>query len=118
MKFEQVMPALREGKRMRRKGWDKGIFTLAAKSYFGEINLAIYVSDILEDDWEILEEPKKKVKYYPVLFHDKFNGYYISDLKFKSLELANRYRNSSSSVDYEVIRLVTEIPELIEERDE
>ena len=63
MKFEEILPALREGKKVKKRGW-KGDFIF--KSPFREeivfddwkgCNLSW--EDFLADDWEIIKEPKK-----------------------------------------------------------
>ena len=66
MKFEEVLPALREGKKIRRKSWKR-------KECFFVIKNGSLVDDhgysaffylgywIMEEDWEIVKE-KKKVK--------------------------------------------------------
>ena len=53
MKFEEVLPALREGKKVGRKKWDKSYYV----NNYGEA----YVDweDLLATDWEIVKEPKK-----------------------------------------------------------
>ncbi len=115
-KFEEVLPALREGKKIRvidssiEKDWvyfDKNI----KKGY-----QQIYMDQILSDSWELCEEPKQKVPYYPVLY--KFNNKikisdedecYQNDLHF--------YRERKNE-QFQFIRLITEIPELIDWRNE
>ena len=73
MKFEEVIPALREGKKIRRK--DLGRIEYYQYIYVnysgnlapGGINFAGYplkMSDFEADDWEIVKEPKKvKLRY-------------------------------------------------------
>jgi hypothetical protein len=60
MKFEEVLPALREGKRVRRKAWE-------AKDYVS-ITSAFEISDgaLLKDDWEIVKEKVKKTVWVNV----------------------------------------------------
>lgn len=121
MKFEEVLPALREGKQVRRKN---GYYTYYLNKY-SEDNYSfrdtvynadrdIEANDIIADDWEIIEEPKTKVKYYPILIKQPSdNKVLISNSKFKDLEEAKL-----NAMGVEIIRIVTEIPELIEERDD
>jgi hypothetical protein len=53
MKFEEVLPALREGKKVRRKSWDTNTFITNP-------NLGnIATTSLMADDWEVCEEPKK-----------------------------------------------------------
>lgn len=64
MKFEEVLPALREGKKIRIKGWKeiqyiykpKNENDLRAEDYKA-VNLSW--KDFFSDDWEIVEELKK-----------------------------------------------------------
>lgn len=53
MKFEEVLPALRKGKKVGRKKWDKSYYV----NNYGEA----YVDweDLLATDWEIVKETKK-----------------------------------------------------------
>ena len=52
MKFEEVLPALREGKKVRRTSWVSTTHIKAKGDYF------LDVSGCLADDWEIVDEPK------------------------------------------------------------
>lgn len=71
MKFEEILPALREGKKIRRKVCPSdycmclkdGVlkaFISPSDGFVGDIN-AIGIYDLLVDDWEVVKE-KKKVK--------------------------------------------------------
>ncbi len=64
MKFEEVLPALREGKRVKRKSWDTGAFITSASSG----NIA--AKSLMADDWEVYEEPKKPRLLAPALFRE------------------------------------------------
>lgn len=127
MKFEEMLPAVREGKKIRRKNWYKNSFLVKGMSGGFEAlfrdNGQMYTEyiSIFAEDWEIfeepVEEPKQKVKYYPCLVKNK--GYFdFSGNKFKNNEDGIKYYKDSYSENYEFIRIITEIPELIEERDE
>lgn len=65
MKFEKVLPALLDGKKIRRKSWVKGRY-IAVKNeeMINSIGsrVAISVEGFKADDWEIFKE-KKKVKF-------------------------------------------------------
>jgi len=133
MKFEEILPALRGGKKIKRLIWEKdylyrdGDYLCSACNNGKEIDF--YSSAIFEvDDWEIIEEPKQKVKYYPVLVKwDDEPRLFIDaqeSSRFKSTKEAHNYykdlecnKVGSASVLL-FIRLITEIPELIEEREE
>ena len=64
MKFEEVLPALREGKKIRRKCMSDKYYRIDNNHIYDNIG-QLYTfgveADILQDDWEIVEE-KKKVK--------------------------------------------------------
>lgn len=122
-KFEEVLPALREGKKIRRKCF--------AENYFLDKNDCIIdifetFEELLEhDDWEIVEEPKQKVKYYPALVthEDCLHYELIYNMTFKDEKDAIKYftydsRTSDVYDPYKFIRLITEIPELIKEHEE
>lgn len=64
MKFEEVLPALRDGKKIRRKAYPldyyiclEGNVVKAFNRLTGEIKLMS--GDLKADDWEIVKEPKK-----------------------------------------------------------
>lgn len=59
MKFEEVLPALREGKKIRRKEWQKTHYYIGSR--FCDVGYELSLTDLLADDWEIVKE-KKKVK--------------------------------------------------------
>lgn len=65
MKFEEVLPALREGKKIKRKYWGENYIKRDFRFLVGQIigqDSVIYALTILEleaDDWEIIKEPKK-----------------------------------------------------------
>lgn len=116
-KFKEVLPALREGKIIKRKNGE--LISLSNEGY----NLLLQ-KDIHAEDWEIYEEPKQKVPYYPVLVKIRFGEvipYY--EKKFKNLEEAKQlereqYMTNPPKSICTVIRLITETPELIDWRDE
>ncbi len=53
MKFEEVFPALREGKKIRRKSWEKDIVYDNTTTALCFLNIPVLLS---ADDWEIYEE--------------------------------------------------------------
>lgn len=59
MKFEEILPLMREGKKVRRKNW-------AVDSFVDpfELRNELTLSSILAEDWELYEEP------LPELFTD------------------------------------------------
>lgn len=74
MKFEGVLPALREGKKIRRKSWAAGRYLRIVKD---DLEYGTYLTDEREladtfsigldlighDDWEIVPEPRKIVRW-------------------------------------------------------
>ena len=67
MKFEEIIPALRAGKKVKQKHW-KDVYLHINSSGLCELSgrnadhtlLYCKISSLLEnDDWEIIEEPKK-----------------------------------------------------------
>lgn len=64
MKFEEVLPALREGKEIRRKCMPDKYYHIDNNHIYDNIG-QLYTfgveADILQEDWEIVKE-KKKVK--------------------------------------------------------
>jgi hypothetical protein len=63
VKFEEVLPALRAGKKVIRptKGW---ITPLEIKDF-----ISISTEALLENDWEIVEEPKPPKLLAPALYY-------------------------------------------------
>ena len=65
MKFEEVLPALREGKKVRRKSWGRvhSFIIIKDDSLVDDYhcNVGIYAYDLKADDWEVVKN-KKKVK--------------------------------------------------------
>lgn len=69
MKFEEILPALKEGKKVKQKDWkdvylhinSSGLYELSGRNA-GHTSLYFEITSLLENDnWEIVEE-KKKVK--------------------------------------------------------
>lgn len=119
MKFEETFPALREGKKIKhrenfyfikKEGDRTYLFRNKECNYYSQFD----TDHLLSEDWEIVEEPNPKVKYYPALMRYKDVKYlYLSSKLFKNeKEAKDILRNDL------FIRLITEIPELIEEREE
>ena len=80
MKFEEVLPLLREGKKVRRKTWTEGRYITAS---YGLIAVAgdtwMYSEGILDDDWEIYKEPVTVADYaVPIIGYlwDGYQAYY------------------------------------------
>ena len=66
MKFEEVLPALREGKKIIRDCWGKDNYYFLNEDYCletkeGAVATFLTLPAIFSDDWEIFKE-KKKVK--------------------------------------------------------
>lgn len=62
MKFEEVLPALKEGKKIKRKCMPNRYYHIENNHIINEIG-DLYTfgveADILQDDWEIVKEEKK-----------------------------------------------------------
>jgi hypothetical protein len=54
MKLEEVLPAFRAGKKVRRRAWDEGEYL----TEFGSLPM----KSIVADDWEIVKEKVKKTR--------------------------------------------------------
>lgn len=68
MRFEEVLPALREGKKIRRKAYPPDYYIClednVLKVFISYLNrrsggITIMTRDLLTDDWEIVKEIKK-----------------------------------------------------------
>ena len=63
MKFEEIIPALREGKKIRRRGWVKNAYiSIGTDGSVCDQNNEIFpfvLNDFKSEFWEILREPKK-----------------------------------------------------------
>jgi hypothetical protein len=81
MKFEEVLPAFREGKKIRRDAWDEKDYVV--------INGGFELSDrsIMANDWEIVPEPKKPKLLAPCLCKSVGN-IWISNKIYESKEAA------------------------------
>jgi len=56
MKFEEALPILRNGGKIRRKAWDTGSYIYASKGWIYHKERAVFVlayCEILEPDWEV-----------------------------------------------------------------
>ena len=82
MKFEEVLPALREGKRIRRNYFDEEKY-IEVRRFDGficdnyDIDYTFCLDDLLADDWEIVKE-KKKVKLRD-LSQEQFKKWFKDD---------------------------------------
>lgn len=63
MKFEEVLPAFRDGKEVRRASWANKDFTLSFDDLDNSYPHSLYFNDIFADDWEIIEEPEPDWEY-------------------------------------------------------
>ena len=68
MKFEEILPALREGKKIRKRHWCKGSYIYIDFDFNGELvaqsgkSVEIILGrlcDLEKDEWEIIKETKK-----------------------------------------------------------
>lgn len=115
MKFEEVLPYYRDGEEIEYYNTHEDKWMMLPG--IGSCNGALQISFLMYGDFRIV---KKKIKYYPALVRDNvLEGDYLSYLG------KNKYKNESEALKdiergerYYFVRLITEIPELIEERDE
>jgi len=75
MKIEEVLQALREGKKVKRKGWSQEVSLESRRT-------SLSVSDLLADDWEV---EKSKVLVADYFFPVNHSSYYGPDGKFHKM---------------------------------
>lgn len=67
MYFEEALKELRKGKKIRNRNWCVGAWYRMSKieEIVDQFNNCGYLNwnDLLRDDWEIVEEPKKETKF-------------------------------------------------------
>ena len=82
MKFEEILPDLREGIKVRRKSWNKGNYIVVKEDNLiaDENNYAIpfCIDDFSADDWEIFFIEAKKVKLRD-LTEEQFNKWVLKN---------------------------------------
>ena len=101
MKFEEVLPALREGKKIRKVSWWEGhYFKLASDGIVDQEgkNFTFGKDDFTCDDWEIVEQ-KKKVKLRD-LTEEQYKKYengcterICTECAFREVECEIKYNN-------------------------
>lgn len=65
MRFEEILPALREGKKIRKASWRKGhYFELTPDGIIDQEGRGFVLSrcDLLCNDWEVVKVPTRKIK--------------------------------------------------------
>lgn len=125
MKLEEVLPGMRQGRNIRRKAWIED----AKYPVFRHLGFSIDLDevciididdktyplcekDFFADDWEFIT---KKVKKYPALiFVKNIMRVTTSDMCFRTIEDAQQALKGYA----DVIRLVTNVPDLIEYDEE
>lgn len=61
MRLEEVLPAFKQGKKIRRRAWRKGYFfailngVVTEYGEMGYVHPEWWTEDILADDWEVVE---------------------------------------------------------------
>jgi hypothetical protein len=92
MKFEEVLPALREGKKITRDGWGPSYYyklDLNSMKIVNSLDDVIKTENLIKfNDWEIVKEiVKEKIKYYPVMIKYSYSSgcYTVLPEKYKSL---------------------------------
>lgn len=66
MNKREAIQAMLDGKKVRRIFWPRGQFICFDEFYhtLNSKNIKVSINSWEFDDWEIYQEPKKKVKYY------------------------------------------------------
>lgn len=103
MKFEEILPYIREGRKFRKRHSDL--------IYDKDSSIALNLKYLLSDEYELVRE---KIKYYPALIEGPPKDFRISQGLFKN----DKEARDNLHVNIGFVRLITEIPELIEEREE
>lgn len=107
MKFEEVLPDLRKGIKVRRKSWNKGNYIVVKEDNLivDENNYAIpfCIDDFSADDWEIFFIIAKKVKLRD-LTEEQFNKWfskncYNPNVNCKRCPFCKVYCDKSISID-------------------
>jgi len=116
MKFSQATALLEQGKKIRRDLWVKNVFIYIKNGELLSSNgmyTILNPDEIVADDWELYEEPKKKriVKMWPAIIKAGDNECYISSYLYCSIE-------SAKSANRNTVRLLTEYPAVEIEVDE
>lgn len=73
MKFEDVLPAFRKGKKIRRKIWSRIDAHISVPDNCGCWEFTREA--LFADDWEVVEEPKKPMVFEGIVSY----GYYSED---------------------------------------
>lgn len=116
MKFSQAMSMLEQGKKIRRASWHTETFLYIESGKMltthGNRCRAFEPDELMADDWELYEEPKKKriVKMWPAIIKAGDNDCYISSYLYCSIE-------SAKSANRHTVRLLTEYPAIEIETD-
>ncbi len=77
MRFEEVLPALREGKKIRIATWGKGEYLVADGEFVRDERgcaISIGYQSFLSDYWEIVHEPTNREFFEKLLKDNGFEG--------------------------------------------
>lgn len=92
------------------------------KSFINYIAYYSFITSLSEPRFKIISN-KKKVKFYPQLLKNDEGDFFVtcdSDYKCRTTEEAIKMMENESKMgfnSYKFVRLITDIPELIEERE-
>ncbi len=118
MKFEEVIQALRDGKKIRRLNWINGDYIKSNNGSIEDEDGEDYdlVNGILYDNWEILKE---KVKKYQVLFRTSITRIMDTPEEYKKIKLSSeKYTSLEDFNDKNLFRIAIKlVPETEEEFD-
>src|ERR1700735_3764941 len=91
MKFEEVLPALRAGKEIKREKW---------KNPITKIEYHLSMDNILQEDWIIVEEEKKEKEEDTVCRHlvisNKVKGLFCASCLVERIDKLENDANSKS----------------------
>ena len=121
MTFEEALKAIKEGKKVRNKGWSSSVYL---KKYFDRVvnqdgkTMNLTITSMLSDDWEEYKEPildEEEKKYLSAVIKPfKDRVFYIQKVKTTNLDnqfifiRVKRYdceENERESTEYEDIDL-------------
>jgi hypothetical protein len=106
VKIEDILPALRKGKRARRPDWPKGL-TVTFDRKTGLVDsegdeLEINLAYLHADDWELVPEPKKFKSWVKLYDNGSVFGYDSLEKAMESVSLAE-YDGKSKLVETRII---------------
>ena len=96
MKFEEVLPALRKGQKVKRKCWHSNQYLMKNEMLYVTTNnlMSIFFGDILlDEDWEIVDEPKP-IRFQELKVGEKFRTGPPDTLQYIKTRDEHHYKNA------------------------